>query len=145
MKRIFNYHANKTNFHNKGFAPSLVSKVRVFGTQKWPVQWLILKMNVDVFKTPPPLYPLEILSIAIFFASKRTSQVNCMSYSQALFFSLYVVFFIGFDHFFLSDIANKLFLAIFTVEMLIKMYCLGIHGYFASLFNRFDCLVSMTD
>ena len=26
--------------------------------------------------------------------------------------------------------------------MLIKMYCLGIHGYFASLFNRFDCLVS---
>lgn len=39
------------------------------------------------------------------------------------------------------DIANKLFLAIFTVEMLIKMYCLGIHGYFASLFNRFDCLV----
>ncbi|XP_044182314.1 voltage-dependent L-type calcium channel subunit alpha-1D-like isoform X2 [Acropora millepora] len=39
------------------------------------------------------------------------------------------------------DIANKLFLGIFTVEMLIKMYCLGIHGYFASLFNRFDCLV----
>ena len=54
-------------------------------------------------------------------------------------------FFIGFDRFFLSDIANKLFLAIFTVEMLIKMYCLGIHGYFASLFNRFDCLVSVTD
>lgn len=42
----------------------------------------------------------------------------------------------------LADIANKLFLGIFTVEMLIKMYCLGIHGYFASLFNRFDCLVS---
>ena len=78
-------------------------------------------------------------------ASKRTSQVNCMSYSQALFSSLYVAFFIGFDRFFLSDIANKLFLAIFTVEMLIKMYCLGIHGYFASLFNRFDCLVSVTD
>lgn len=39
------------------------------------------------------------------------------------------------------DIANKLFLGIFTVEMVIKMYCLGIHGYFASLFNRFDCLV----
>ena len=57
MKRIFNYHANKTHFHNKGFAPSLVSKVRGFGTQKWPVQWLILKMNVDVFKTPPPPPP----------------------------------------------------------------------------------------
>ena len=57
MKRIFNYHANKTHFHNKGFAPSLVSKVRVFGTQKWPVQWLVLKMNVDVFKTRPPPPP----------------------------------------------------------------------------------------
>ncbi|KAL9960179.1 hypothetical protein ACROYT_G033596 [Oculina patagonica] len=39
------------------------------------------------------------------------------------------------------DIANKLFLGIFTIEMIIKMYCLGFHGYFASLFNRFDCLV----
>ena len=68
-----------------------------------------------------------------------------MTYSQALLSSLYVVFFIGFDRLFLSDIANKLFLAIFTVEMLVKMYCLGIHGYFASLFNRFDCLVSVTD
>lgn len=39
------------------------------------------------------------------------------------------------------DIANKLFLGIFTIEMIVKMYCLGFHGYFASLFNRFDCLV----
>ena len=33
----FNYDANKTNFHNKGFALSLVSKVRFFGTRKWPI------------------------------------------------------------------------------------------------------------
>ncbi|PFX17210.1 Voltage-dependent calcium channel type D subunit alpha-1 [Stylophora pistillata] len=39
------------------------------------------------------------------------------------------------------DIANKLFLGIFTIEMIVKMYCLGFHGYFASLFNRFDCLI----
>ncbi|XP_048579316.1 muscle calcium channel subunit alpha-1 isoform X2 [Nematostella vectensis] len=39
------------------------------------------------------------------------------------------------------DKANKLFLALFTLEMVVKMYCLGFHGYFASLFNRFDCLV----
>ena len=37
MKMIFNYDANKTHFHNKGFALSLVLKVRVFGTQKWPI------------------------------------------------------------------------------------------------------------
>ena len=27
---------NKTHFHNKGFALSLVLKVRFFGTRKWP-------------------------------------------------------------------------------------------------------------
>ena len=37
MKMIFNYHANKTHFHNKGFALSLVLKVRFFGTRKWPI------------------------------------------------------------------------------------------------------------
>ena len=37
MKMIFNYDANKTHFHNKGFALSLVLKVRVSGTRKWPI------------------------------------------------------------------------------------------------------------
>ena len=35
---IFYYHANKTNFHKKGFALGLVLRVRVFGTSKWPIQ-----------------------------------------------------------------------------------------------------------
>ena len=33
MKLIFNYGANKTHFHNKCFALSLVLKVRFFGTR----------------------------------------------------------------------------------------------------------------
>ena len=37
MKMSFNYDANKTHFHNKGFAPSLVLKVRFFGTRKWRI------------------------------------------------------------------------------------------------------------
>ena len=37
MKMIFNYDANKTHFHNKGFALRLVLKVRFFGTRKWPI------------------------------------------------------------------------------------------------------------
>ena len=37
MKMIFNYDANKIYFHNKGFALSLVLKVRFFGTRKWPI------------------------------------------------------------------------------------------------------------
>ena len=40
MKMIFNYDANKIYFHNKGFALSLVLKVRFFGTRKWPIfEW----------------------------------------------------------------------------------------------------------
>ena len=37
MEIIFYSHANKTHFHKKGCAPSLILKVRVFGTRKWPV------------------------------------------------------------------------------------------------------------
>ena len=37
MKMIFNYDANKTHFHNKGFALSLVLKVRFFRTRKWRI------------------------------------------------------------------------------------------------------------
>ena len=36
MKMIFYSHANKTYFHHKGFAVSLVLKVRVFGACKGP-------------------------------------------------------------------------------------------------------------
>ena len=41
MKMIFNYDANKTHFHNKGFALRLVLKVRFFGTRKWPIALLV--------------------------------------------------------------------------------------------------------
>ncbi|XP_077139980.1 voltage-dependent L-type calcium channel subunit alpha-1F [Ranitomeya variabilis] len=37
--------------------------------------------------------------------------------------------------------ANKVLLSLFTVEMLLKLYSLGIHAYFVSFFNRFDCFV----
>ena len=51
----------------------------------------------------------------------------------------------SFDHFliifYFSEITNRIFVALFTVEMLVKMYSLGFQGYFVSLFNRFDCFV----
>uniref|UniRef100_A0A8C2B7W4 Voltage-dependent L-type calcium channel subunit alpha n=1 Tax=Cyprinus carpio TaxID=7962 RepID=A0A8C2B7W4_CYPCA len=40
-----------------------------------------------------------------------------------------------------QDIANKVLLALFTGEMLLKMYSLGLQAYFVSLFNRFDSFV----
>ncbi|KAK3566413.1 hypothetical protein QTP86_032269, partial [Hemibagrus guttatus] len=40
-----------------------------------------------------------------------------------------------------ADIANKVLLSLFTVEMLLKMYSLGLQAYFVAFFNRFDCFV----
>jgi hypothetical protein len=37
--------------------------------------------------------------------------------------------------------ANILFVILFTIEMLLKMYSLGFRTYFVSMFNRFDCFV----
>uniref|UniRef100_A0A8C4YCT9 Voltage-dependent L-type calcium channel subunit alpha n=1 Tax=Gopherus evgoodei TaxID=1825980 RepID=A0A8C4YCT9_9SAUR len=37
--------------------------------------------------------------------------------------------------------ANRVLLALFAAEMLLKMYALGLRQYFMSLFNRFDCFV----
>ena len=53
MKMIFNYDANKTHFHNKGFALSLVLKVRFFGTRKWPKSegFFCQKTSDDLFST----------------------------------------------------------------------------------------------
>ena len=37
MEMIFHSHGNKTHFHKKGCAFGIISKVRVFGTRKWPI------------------------------------------------------------------------------------------------------------
>ncbi|XP_004578840.2 voltage-dependent L-type calcium channel subunit alpha-1S [Ochotona princeps] len=41
----------------------------------------------------------------------------------------------------LQDIANRVLLSCFAIEMLLKMYGLGLRQYFMSIFNRFDCFV----
>ena len=41
MEIIFHSHANKTHFHKKDCAPSVILKVRVFGTRKWPIFTLV--------------------------------------------------------------------------------------------------------
>ena len=38
MEMIFYSHDNKTHFHKKGCAPSLILEVRVFGTRKLPIK-----------------------------------------------------------------------------------------------------------
>ncbi|XP_060109232.1 voltage-dependent L-type calcium channel subunit alpha-1F [Heteronotia binoei] len=41
----------------------------------------------------------------------------------------------------IQDYANKVLLSLFTLEMLLKLYSLGLQAYFVSFFNRFDCFV----
>ena len=41
MKIIFYSHVDKTHFQKQSFALSLVLKVRVFGTRKWPIDSLL--------------------------------------------------------------------------------------------------------
>ena len=43
-----------------------------------------------------------------------------------------------------QDLANLVFLILFTLEGLIKMYSFGFSAYFMSLFNRFDTFVVLT-
>ena len=49
MEISFHSHANKTHFHKKGCAPSLILKERVFGTRKWPIG---SKVNLTEEKKP---------------------------------------------------------------------------------------------
>ena len=48
---IFHSHANKTHFHKKGWALSLILKVRVFGTRKRPIKAMFTLYRTAV---PPP-------------------------------------------------------------------------------------------
>ena len=55
MEIIFNSRANKTHFHKKGCAPSLILKVRVFGTRKWLIvikHWSLMPSHC-LFKRVP--------------------------------------------------------------------------------------------
>ena len=65
MKMIFNYDANKTHFHNKGFALSLVLRVRFFGIRKWPIvhvtEFLETKTECS---TKPKLFHCHVFALA---------------------------------------------------------------------------------
>ena len=59
---IFNSHANKTHFHKKGCALGLILKVRLFGTQKWPIQLFCFGIAVKAI---------------FFFSSLSNKQLGC--------------------------------------------------------------------
>ena len=48
-KDIFHSHANRTHFHKKCCAPSLILKVGVFGTRKWPISFVLFFLYALLF------------------------------------------------------------------------------------------------
>ena len=51
---VFHSYTNKTHFHKKGSTVSLVLKVRVFVTRKWPIRHWYLSLNTPCLSPPPP-------------------------------------------------------------------------------------------
>jgi len=57
MKTILYSYANKTHFHKKGFALSLVLKMRAFETRKWPVFGAQTKKSLAVARKQNNIIP----------------------------------------------------------------------------------------
>lgn len=66
----------------------------------------------------------------------KKKYVNFLIKSISLFCFIHVCLFP-----FSADVSNMIFIGLFTVEMLIKMYSVGLQSYFVSMFNRFDSFV----
>ena len=64
MEIIFHSHANKTHFHKKGCALSLILKVKVFGARKWPISGSYLcPLSSSNFHFPPLPSPCLFLFV----------------------------------------------------------------------------------
>ena len=74
MEIIFHSHANKTHFHKKGCAPSLILKVRVFGTRKWHI-W---RKNLNREEGGSETYTLQLFDYGSGFNWMRADfSVSC--------------------------------------------------------------------
>ena len=74
MEIIFHSHANKTRFHKKGCAPSLILKVRGFGTRKWPINFSFID-STFLFLVVVVVFPL------FFFLREKRFTINYHSRS----------------------------------------------------------------
>ena len=77
MEILFHSHANKTHFHKKGCAPSLILKVRVFGTRKWPIV-IHLTFNVSTLLLLNNQISHKVFSICFLFSFKVLLQLLCI-------------------------------------------------------------------
>lgn len=93
---------------------------------------LLVFLNTGVLATEHYRQPPWLKDIQ----GKHTIELKKMRYIATYSNAKYSLLSIGWP-----EGANTVFVALFTLEMVLKMYSLGFQGYFVSLFNRFDCFV----
>ena len=91
MEIIFHSHANKTRFHKKGCAPSLILKVRVFGTRKWPNNFPFID-SIFLFLVVVVLLLLLLLLLLLFYQSRSACFKNICMNNVYLRFIVYAWF-----------------------------------------------------
>lgn len=70
-----------------------------------------------------------------------TSKVNGIFLENQVSFDELIENALSSHNFLFAEKTNMVFVTLFTMEMILKIYSLGFQGYFVSLFNRFDCFV----
>ncbi|XP_053203092.1 muscle calcium channel subunit alpha-1-like isoform X2 [Panonychus citri] len=120
-----------------------------------PVQEMDDKTNLDNDEIQPKVPSFLETAKERFDVLNRRCRRSCRKIckSKALYWTIIVLVFLNtctlasehhrqppaLERF--QDNANIFFVILFTLEMFLKMYSLGLQGYFVSLFNRFDCFV----
>ena len=72
MEILFHSHGNKTHFHKKGSAPSVILKVRVFGTRKWPI---VLDLLIIIYFVSKNCNWVALSSIMLQYSSPKRRTV----------------------------------------------------------------------
>ena len=88
MEIIFHSHANKIHFHKQGCAPSLILKVRIFGTRKWPIPQAPF---VTAYISPLIIYVICcfsfclacVASVSVWFRSKEIPRKGTFGFDRA--------------------------------------------------------------
>ena len=79
MEVIFHSHANKTHFRKEGCALCLILKVRVFGTQKWPIKKSFLFNEIFYYYSFNLVCNLQ-WQLTMHVAFKPRCEIECFRY-----------------------------------------------------------------
>uniref|UniRef100_A0A3Q3NFN6 Voltage-dependent L-type calcium channel subunit alpha n=1 Tax=Mastacembelus armatus TaxID=205130 RepID=A0A3Q3NFN6_9TELE len=123
-KGMFGWFSQSSDTHGKSFVLLHTKLVCSYCSRRWRRWNRFCRRKCRLAVKSVPFYWLVIILVFL-----NTLTISSEHYNQPLWLTQ------------VQDVANKVLLALFTCEMLVKMYSLGLQAYFVSLFNRFDCFV----